>query len=105
MNEGDLQNEPIRTHFPCTPFHQSGLERHMRETQTALDDYLETKRAELAADLAGKKLIYLDTCHWWRLVLARTQDAKKEPAYERILTTLERLRREQRVCCPVSSRW
>lgn len=81
---------------------RTSMQRHLRETYLSVEDYLDQKRADLAHQLAGKTLIYLDTCHWVKLRQVMLQHTKPQPAYERILKRLERLRHRERICCPLS---
>lgn len=77
--------------------------RHQASPYVTPEHYLQEKRAELAAYLAGKTLIYLDTCHWLNLRRVMLQSPDLRPPYDRILGLLEQLRGKERICCPVSS--
>lgn len=75
------------------------LERSLTEHRARLD----ALESELAATIAQKKIIYLDTNHWVHMqgvVLGRTA-AKRE--YVELLSLLERLVTQGSICCPVSS--
>lgn len=78
------------------------VEKH-RADATPAGEYLERKRRELAHELDGKILVYLDTKHWVNLCHVLVQSPKREPVYNAILELLEALRQKQRVCCPLSA--
>lgn len=82
---------------------QRSVEKHRGTAATTPERYLEQRRAELARELEGKKLIYLDTKHWVNLCHVLVQRPKREPLYDLILGLLEELRQKGRICCPVSA--
>jgi hypothetical protein len=67
------------------------------------EEYLSQKRIELARQLDGKKLIYLDTKHWVNLCHVVADSPKKDAVYDMMLGLLEPLRQKERICCPLSS--
>jgi hypothetical protein len=81
---------------------QESIARHERSPEVSEVEYLKQKHAELSALLAGKKLIYLDTCHWVNLRHVMLQSEKRQPPYDQILGQLEKLRSKDQICCPVS---
>ncbi len=82
---------------------QGFADKHRANPHLSPDEYLAQKRAELAGDLADKKLIYLDTKYWVNLRHVVTQSPLLIPIYDEILGRLELLRQKKRICCPTSS--
>lgn len=82
---------------------QQSVQRHRATAATTPEGYLERRRAELARELEGKKLVYLDTKHWVNLCHVLVQRPKREPVYDEILGLFEALRQKGQICCPVSS--
>lgn len=82
---------------------QQSIERHRVAATATPERYLEQKREELARELEGKKLIYLDTKHWVNLCHVLVQSPVRAPVYDVILGLLEALRQNGRICCPVSA--
>ena len=82
---------------------QASVEKHRVSRNVTPEAYLTRKRTELAHELEGKILIYLDTKHWINLCNVVIQSKKSLPIYDDILGQLEHLRQKSRICCPVSS--
>src|SRR5450759_4843306 len=82
---------------------QASVARHNAVPEITPEDYLSQKRIELARQLDGKKLIYLDTKHWVNLCDVLVKRKKDAPVYETILGLLEALRQRNRICCPLSA--
>jgi len=75
----------------------------LRNSLTGQGKRLDGLEAELAATVAAKTTIYLDTSHWVNLrhvVLARPT---AKPEYAEILSLFESLGSRGKVCCPVGS--
>ncbi len=82
---------------------QELVEDHRCAQEITAEEYLAKRRIELARELGGKKLIYLDTKHWVNLCHVVVQSPKREAIYDTMLGLLEVLRQKGRICCPVSS--
>lgn len=76
---------------------------HRATPWVSLETHAERKRAELERSLEGKKLIYLDSNHWIRLCDVLVQSPNTVPAYVEILERLRQLRKDGRICCPLSA--
>lgn len=76
--------------------------KHLAAPSLTAKQYLQDKRAELPGLVAGKMLIYLDTCHWINLRHVILKSPKAQPAYASILKLLEMLRNQDKIICPVS---
>src|ERR1039457_6069036 len=81
---------------------QKLIEKHRSIQKTSTEEYLAKKRSELALELEGKKLIYLDTNHWVNLCHTIVQNHQYLPVYNEILRLLETQRQKGHIYCPVS---
>lgn len=68
-----------------------------------ISEHLAVKRAELAADLDGRCLIYLDTKHWVNLCNVLVASSQQLAIYSEIFKLLKSLRMSGCICCPLSS--
>jgi hypothetical protein len=82
---------------------QEALKRHRDIPNKTASEYLAERRVELARELEGKKLIYLDTKHWVNLCHVVVQSSRQLAIYDEVLHLLESTRQKGRICCPVSS--
>lgn len=82
---------------------KESAQRHRASPDISSAAYLATKRTELAEELQGKRLIYLDTKHWVNLCHVVVQAHQQKGIYDDILHLLGTLRQKGRICCPVSA--
>ena len=78
-------------------------EKHRLTPDVSAEAFLANRRTELARELEGKELIYLDAKHWINLRHIVVQSAQRTVVYDEMLGLLELLRQRGRICCPVSS--
>ena len=100
-NPNEWEEWEIKTNFRRHVRDLADKQRCFRHVVPAA--YLAGKHAELARELAGQTIIYLDTKHWVNLCNVVVQSKKLLPVYDEILGLLEKLRHKARICCPISS--
>lgn len=86
-----------------TGFHrqvQASLEKHRVSRNVTPDEYIASKRTQLAQQLEGKILIYLDTKHWVNMCNVVVQSKQSLPIYGEVLGQLERLRQKKTYLLP-----
>src|ERR1043166_5123595 len=89
----------------------TGFERRVQEFAKAHrftpgitdKEHIAGRRIELARELEGKHLIYLDTKHWVSPCHIVPPSSQRVAVYDDVLALLESLRQKGRVCCPLSS--
>jgi len=81
---------------------QQLFEKHARDPQISPDAHFKSKSDELRNELQGKKLLYLDTCHWVNLRHVVLGSPSERPGYRQILETLRRLHAQRVIRCPIS---
>lgn len=93
---------PLRMARYVTTVRES-VARHSVGDRLPAATHLDRKLKVLQSQVAQKKLIYLDVCHWINLRHVWLQSAKALPVYEQILAYLNRLALRQAVLCPLST--
>jgi hypothetical protein len=81
---------------------RQSFKRHARTPQISPDAYFRFKGNELQNELEGKKLLYLDTCHWVNLRHVVLNSSSERTGYRQILETLRRLHARRTIRCPIS---
>ena len=104
MNDPDKDQQPLA--FLLSPKFQEILrksfEKHRRSTEVSADTYFAQKILELKNELAGRKIIYLDTNHWINLRHVVLNNPLEKLGYREILKLLGDLHDQRRICCPIS---
>jgi hypothetical protein len=93
-------SNPLKAARFETAFRES-VKRHSDAGRLSAATHLDHKLRALKSEVAKKKIVYLDVCHWLKLRdvwLQRTAP----PVYEQILIYLNRLAERQAVLCPLS---
>lgn len=76
--------------------------RHAGDGRLPAATLLNHKLDALKSEIAGRKIIYLDVCHWINMRHVWLQSRLALPIYEQIVERLNRLAEQQRVLCPLS---
>ncbi len=82
---------------------RESVARHSVGDRPPAATHLDGKLKSLQSQVAKKKVVYLDVCHWINLRHVWLQSAKALPVYEQILVCLNRLALRQAVPCPLST--
>jgi|GEM_PF-1072900 len=82
--------------------YRESVERHAGGSRLPAAAHLDHKLRELKSEVAGKKIIYLDVCHWINLRHVWLQSRLALPVYEQIVDHLNRLAERKLVLCPLS---
>lgn len=82
---------------------RESVARHSVGDRLPAATHLDCKLRALQAQVAKKKIVYLDVCHWIHLRHVWLQSSKALPVYEQILTCLNGLAQRQAVLCPLSA--
>ena len=85
-----------------TELSKKSFDIHAAMPEISPDTYFAFRRRELQRELAGRKLLYLDTNHWINLRHVVLKSPSEKAVYRDILRILLKLRREGRICCPIS---
>lgn len=80
---------------------REAVKRHAGVGKLSVATHLNYKLRELKSEVAKKKIVYLDVCHWLKLRDVWLQRNAPLP-YEQILVHLNRLAQRQIVLCPLS---
>lgn len=102
----EIEKDKKRPAFLLSPafreISRKAFEKHKGSPEVSARDNFEQKIRELQNEMAGRKIIYLDTNHWvnMRHVIMRSPHEKSE--YREILELLENLHKQKLVCCPIS---
>ncbi len=75
---------------------------HSTNTKVRVWDYIFRLHDALLASLAGKQLLYLDTCYWINLCDARI-GRKQDERYKELFELLDLLKSEGRIACVATS--
>src|SRR5436190_11407036 len=104
-----MSDRPGKRHGPkflqsqfFTELSKKSFEIHAAMPEISSDTYFAFRRRELQRELAGRKLLYLDTNHWINLRHVVLKSPSEKAVYRDILRILLKLRREGRICCPIS---
>jgi hypothetical protein len=81
---------------------RKAFEKHKASPEVSLKAYFAQRIRELQRELAGRKIIYLDTNHWINLRHVVLGSPREKPGYREILELLQRLHGQGRTCCPIS---
>jgi hypothetical protein len=82
---------------------RESVARHSVRDRLPAAIYLDGKLKVLQSQVAKRKVIYLDVCHWINLRHVWLQSSKALPIYEQILACLNQLALRQAVLCPLST--
>jgi hypothetical protein len=82
---------------------RESVARHSVSDRLPAAIHLDGKLKELKSQVAKKKVIYLDVCHWINLRHVWLQSSKALPVYEQIQVCLNQLALRQAVLCPLSA--
>lgn len=94
-------SNPLRAARFEMVFRESMLQ-HTGFDKVSVAAHLDHKSQALKSDVAAKKMIYLDVCHWINLRHVWLQSRLARPVYERIVARLNHLAEMKRVLCPLS---
>jgi hypothetical protein len=104
MNRKDKNRTPPA--FLKSPAFQEisrkSFERHGATPEISFNAYFAYKTQELRHELAGRKLIYLDTNHWINLRHVVLNSPREQSGYRELLILLNKLHDQRRICCPIS---
>ena len=81
---------------------RDSVERHSGDGRLPAATHLNSKLRELKSEVAKRKNIYLDVCHWINLRHVWLQSRLALPVYEQIVDRLNRLAERKAVLCPLS---
>ena len=81
---------------------RESVARHSGDDKLTAATYLDGKLHTLQSQVAQKKIVYLDVCHWINLRHVWLQSAQARPIYEQVLACLTRLTKREAVLCPLS---
>jgi hypothetical protein len=82
--------------------YRESVKRHTGVSRLPTATYLDHKLRQLKSEVVGKKVIYLDVCHWINLRHVWLQSRLALPIYEQIVDGLNRLAERKLVLCPLS---
>jgi hypothetical protein len=94
-------SNPLRAARFVTIFRES-VERHSGDGKLPAATYLDNKLRALKSEVAARRIIYLDVCHWINLRHVWLQSRLALPVYEQIVDRLNRLAERKAVLCPLS---
>jgi hypothetical protein len=94
-------SNPLRAARFESIFRES-VERHIVVGRLPAAIHLDHKLRALKTEVAEKKIIYLDVCHWINLRHVWLQSRLALPVYEQIADRLNRLAERKAVLCPLS---
>lgn len=78
------------------------FEKHKLSPEVSVEAYSAQKTRELQRELAGRKIIYLDTNHWINLRHVVLDSPLERQGYREVLELLEYLHDKGQICCPIS---
>jgi len=94
-------SNPLKAARFISVFRES-IKRHAGDGRLPAATHLKHKLDTLKSEIAGRKIIYLDVCHWINLRHVWLQSRLALPIYEQIVERLNRLAEQKRVLCPLS---
>ena len=94
-------SNPLNTARFISVFRES-IKRHAGDEKLPAAKHLNDKLDGLKSEIAERKVIYLDVCHWINMRHVWLQSRLALPVYEQIVKRLNRLAEQKRVLCPLS---
>jgi len=94
-------SSPLKAARFISVFRES-VKQHAGDGRLPAATHLNNKVKALRSEIADRKIVYLDVCHWINMRHVWLQSRLALPVYEQIVERLNRLAEQRRVLCPLS---